>query len=193
MKQLHVCACVCARARVCVCVRVYVQPCVCAHVCVCVCVCACVYVWRRGGWTAQIQENSSVCQTPVTMTITITITIASAVQERAHKHALQRVLRADAFALEHKRVNDWDLSYAMATFANQYRQELRSDPGSLFFAFPFLSFPFLSFPFLSFPFLSFPFLSFPFLCFASLVFSFGPWSQMVLTVPSFEQLIDACC
>jgi len=129
-----------------------------------------------------------VCQTPVTMTITVTITIASAVQERAHKHALQRVLRADAFALEHKRVNDWDLSYAMATFANQYRQELRSDPGSLFFAFPFLSFPFLSFPFLS-----SLFLSFPFLCFASLVFSFGPWSQMVLTVPSFEQLIDACC
>ena len=165
MKQLHVCACVCARARVCVCVRVYVQPCVCAHVCVCVCVCACVYVWRRGGWTAQIQENSSVCQTPVTMTITITITIASAVQERAHKHALQRVLRADAFALEHKRVNDWDLSYAMATFANQYRQELRSDPGSLFFAFPFLSFPFLSFPLFS-----FPFLSFSLLCFACLFF-----------------------
>ncbi|DBB11592.1 TPA: hypothetical protein ACH3X3_006983 [Trebouxia sp. C0006] len=48
-------------------------------------------------------------------------------QERAHKHALQRVLRADAFALEHKRVNDWDLSYAMATFANQYRQELREE------------------------------------------------------------------
>lgn len=46
-------------------------------------------------------------------------------QDRAHKHALQRVLRADAFALEHKRVNDWDLSDAMATFANQYRQELR--------------------------------------------------------------------
>ena len=38
---------------------------------------------------------------------------------------MQRVLRADAFALEHKRVNDWDLSDAMATFANQYRQELR--------------------------------------------------------------------
>lgn len=46
-------------------------------------------------------------------------------QERAHKTAMQRVLRADAFALEHKRVNDWDLSDAMATFANQYRQELR--------------------------------------------------------------------
>ena len=59
--------------------------------------------------------------------------IASGVQERAHKHALQRVLRADAFALEHKRVNDWDLSYAMATFANQYRQELRSDPGLRFY------------------------------------------------------------
>ncbi len=48
-------------------------------------------------------------------------------QERAHKHAMQRVLRADAFALEHKRVNDWDLSDAMATFAAQYRQELRQD------------------------------------------------------------------
>lgn len=47
-------------------------------------------------------------------------------QEKANKHALQRVLRADAFAMEHKRVNDWDLSDAMATFANQYRQELRS-------------------------------------------------------------------
>lgn len=47
------------------------------------------------------------------------------VQERAHKHALQRVIRADAFAVEHKRVNEWDLSDAMATFANQYRQELR--------------------------------------------------------------------
>ena len=47
------------------------------------------------------------------------------VQERAHKTAMQRVLRADAFALEHKRVNDWDLSDAMATFAAQYRQELR--------------------------------------------------------------------
>ena len=53
------------------------------------------------------------------------------VQERAHKHALQRVLRADAFALEHKRVNDWDLSDAMATFANQYRQELRYKPRHL--------------------------------------------------------------
>ncbi len=161
----------CVRARVCVCAcvcmcnHVCVRMCVQACVCMCVCVCACVYVWRRGGWTAQIQENSSVCQTPVTMTITITITIASAVQERAHKHALQRVLRADAFALEHKRVNDWDLSYAMATFANQYRQELRSDPGSLFFAFPFLSFPFLSFPLFS-----FPFLSFSLLCFACLFF-----------------------
>lgn len=47
------------------------------------------------------------------------------VQERAHKHALQRVIRADAFAVEHKRVNEWDLSDVMATFANQYRQELR--------------------------------------------------------------------
>ena len=47
------------------------------------------------------------------------------VQDKAHKHAMQRMLRADAFALEHKRVNDWDLSDAMATFANQYRQELR--------------------------------------------------------------------
>lgn len=47
-------------------------------------------------------------------------------QDKAHKTALQRMLRADAFALEHKRVNDWDLSDAMATFANQYRQELRS-------------------------------------------------------------------
>ena len=46
-------------------------------------------------------------------------------QERAHKHALQRVVRADAFAVEHKRVNEWDLSDVMATFANQYRQELR--------------------------------------------------------------------
>ncbi len=59
--------------------------------------------------------------------------MACAVQERAHKHALQRVLRADAFALEHKRVNDWDLSYAMATFANQYRQELRSAYGLSFY------------------------------------------------------------
>ncbi|KAL0042870.1 hypothetical protein WJX79_002046 [Trebouxia sp. C0005] len=48
-------------------------------------------------------------------------------QERAHKHAMQRVLRADAFALEHKRVNDWDLSDAMANFADQYRQELREE------------------------------------------------------------------
>lgn len=79
-------------------------------------------------WTAQIQENSSVCGTPVTV-----MQLRLSVQERAHKHALQRVLRADAFALEHKRVNDWDLSYAMATFANQYRQELRSDPGLRFY------------------------------------------------------------
>ena len=35
------------------------------------------------------------------------------------------MVRADAFAVEHKRVNEWDLSDAMATFANQYRQELR--------------------------------------------------------------------
>ncbi len=113
--------------------------CACAHVWVCVCVCVCVVkvcvCAHAQAWTAQIQKKGCVpdaCNNDA---------IACAVQERAHKHALQRVLRADAFALEHKRVNDWDLSYAMATFANQYRQELRSAHGS-----PFLSFPF---PFLS--------------------------------------------
>lgn len=53
------------------------------------------------------------------------VTVCTWLQERAHKHALQRVIRADAFAVEHKRVNEWDLSDVMATFANQYRQELR--------------------------------------------------------------------
>ena len=117
---------VCVRAcKHCVCV------CVCVHVCLSVCVCVC-------GVSVCVRACASMdCSDPgeqlCVLDACYSDAIASGVQERAHKHALQRVLRADAFALEHKRVNDWDLSYAMATFANQYRQELRSDPGLRFY------------------------------------------------------------
>ena len=93
--------------------------CVCASVCVCVCVCVRMRMRKHGLLRS---KRTCVCVPDACHGDAM----AFAVQERAHKHALQRVLRADAFALEHKRVNDWDLSDAMATFANQYRQELRS-------------------------------------------------------------------
>ena len=88
-------------------------------------------------WLSDFAMDSSTAQGRVHWTPCLTTCICFGVsglgisgvcgflQERAHKHALQRVIRADAFALEHKRVNEWDLSDAMATFANQYRQELR--------------------------------------------------------------------
>ena len=46
-------------------------------------------------------------------------------QEKARKQSAQQVQRAVAFELEHKRVNEWDLSTAMVAFAGQLRQELK--------------------------------------------------------------------
>ena len=77
------------------------------------------------GETGQINSIISFVTGAVLIHWNMCLTSCSFLQERAHKHALQRVVRADAFALEHKRVNEWDLSDAMATFAHQYRQELR--------------------------------------------------------------------
>ena len=46
-------------------------------------------------------------------------------QEKARQQAAAQVQHAVAFELEHKRVNDWDLSSAMAVFAGKLRQELK--------------------------------------------------------------------
>ncbi len=46
-------------------------------------------------------------------------------QEKARKQAAAQVQHAVAFELEHKRVNEWDLSSAMAVFAGRLRQELK--------------------------------------------------------------------
>ena len=46
-------------------------------------------------------------------------------QEKARQQAAAQVQHAVAFELEHKRVNEWDLSGAMAVFAGKLRQELK--------------------------------------------------------------------